>query len=266
MSTKTKDVLSLKPKEVRDNLDKLQGSLAKAIDFLSTQLHIDCRELLPHSQQIVPVTYFFSKQHSPTSKQDDLLKKWFWKTSFSTRYSASTDRKMNEDIVFMDQLVNNNFSGIDKYSHTTEESDLTDTKFSKNSPLTRAFLLLMAQKNPLNLTNANLIDLGIALSEYNQKEYHHIFPKKHLKTRGYDTNKINSLSNFCFLPSESNKRISGKSPSEYVFTLIPEEKYQNILSSNLMPLDKNIYQKNDYESFLTKRAQIIIQYLETLIT
>ncbi|TLD43140.1 MAG: hypothetical protein JETT_0575 [Candidatus Jettenia ecosi] len=100
------------------------------------------------------------------------------------------------------------------------------------------------------MVNGNKIDLGIALSKYNLKEYHHIFPRNLLKSKGIDSGEINSLCNFCFLPSDSNKKISNKAPSEYIFSIIPEKGYSEILESNLMPIKKEIYQKNDYHEFI----------------
>jgi len=89
---------------------------------------------------------------------------------------------MNDDILFIDKVISKDYSDIIKYSHSINKEILINQQFSKSSPYTRAFLLLLAQMNPLNIANGNKIDLGKALSKYNLKEYHHIFPKSFLKT------------------------------------------------------------------------------------
>lgn len=264
-TTKTKDILSLNPERVREYFPLLIKSLEKSIDFLSTEFRIFSRDFLPHSHQIVPLTFFFSKINTPSLDQITIIKKWFWKTSFSKRYSSSTDMKMNEDIGFMKQILKNDFSEISNYSYTIDSKILIKQKFSKASPFTRAFLLLLAQKDPINLVNGNKIDLGEALSNYNLKEYHHIFPRAFLKEKGYDTNEINSVCNFCFLPSDSNKIISDKSPSDYFNNIIPKSHFTEILDTNLMPLKSDIYNKDDYEEFLEQRAQIVFHYLDSLL-
>ena len=99
-TTKTKDILALDPKNVRDNIGKTKHSLEKTIDFLSTELNISSRDFLPHSHQIVPLSFFFSRVNTPNKEQSKILRQWFWKTSFSKRYSGSTDKKMNDDIAF----------------------------------------------------------------------------------------------------------------------------------------------------------------------
>jgi hypothetical protein len=264
-TTKTKDILELRPGTVRNNMDKLNSSLEKSIDFLSTELNVISRDFLPHSHQIVPLTFFFSKVNTPNQEQSRTLIQWFWKTAFSKRYSGSTDMKMNDDIAFFEKVVNGDYSDIQKYSYSVDKSTLMNQRFSQSSPYTRAFLLLLAQKNPLNLVNGSKIDLGTALSEYNSKEYHHIFPRTFLKNKGVETEEINSLCNFTFLPADANKTISGKSPSDYIFSVTPSRAYSKILDSNLMPLRKEIYQKDQYDKFLEERAALILQYLDSVI-
>jgi len=264
-TTKTRDILELRPETVRNHMDKLNSSLEKSIDFLSTELNVISRDFLPHSHQIVPLAFFFSKVHTPNQEQSRTLIQWFWKTAFSKRYSGSTDMKMNDDIAFFEKVVNGDYSDIEKYSYSVDKSSLINQRFSKCSPYTRAFLLLLAQKNPLNLVNGNRVDLGTALSEYNSKEYHHIFPRTFLKNKGVETEKINSLCNFSFLPADANKIISGKSPSDYIFSITPSSAYSKILDSNLMPLRKEIYQKDQYDKFLEERAALILQYLDNVI-
>jgi hypothetical protein len=129
---------------------------------------------------------------------------------------------------------------------------------------TRAFLLLLAQKNPKNLVNGTVVELGIALSAFNRKEYHHIFPQKYLKGKSIPTNKINSLCNFTFLPAESNKTISSKSPAEYILD-IKNNILRDVLNTNLLPLDIEIYKKNEYDKFLQERAANIKQFLDSLL-
>ena len=75
---------------------------------------------------------------------------------------------------------------------------------------------------------------------------------------------INSLCNFTFIPSASNKVISNKAPSEYILEITPQDKLDMILNSNLMPTNNYIYANNSYEVFLENRAELIIQYIKTI--
>ncbi|MGB7985404.1 MAG: DUF262 domain-containing protein [Terracidiphilus sp.] len=260
-STSTKSILQLSPESVHNQFDILTSSMEKAIDFLATQLKVT-GDFLPHVQQLIPLTFFFSRVNSASNIQSKHLKQWFWKTAFSRRYSAQTDDKLDSDIVYFKQLIDGNYEGAIKYNYTVTTDQLIRQGFTKSSPLVRAFLVLLAQNHPVDLVHGGLVDLGSALSEYNSKEYHHIFPRAHLKKREFLPEKINSLCNFCFLTSDSNKKISNKAPSDYFVTVIPQASLGSILESNLMPLNKEVYDKNDYENFLRLRSQRVMEFLD----
>jgi hypothetical protein len=260
-STSTKAILALDPKLVHEKFEILTSSMEKAIDFLATQLRASS-DFLPHVQQLIPLTFFFSRVHSASSDQINWLKQWFWKTSFSRRYSAQTDEKMDSDIAFFEQLLVNDPDGASRYSYSVTADQLIKQRFTKSSPLARAFLLLLAQNHPVDLVNGALVDLGKALSEYNSKEYHHIFPRAHLKKREFPPERINSLCNFCFLTADSNKKISSKAPSDYFNSVVPQKTLAATLESNLMPLNKEVYEKNDFETFLKLRSQRVMEFLD----
>jgi hypothetical protein len=264
-STKTKTILALSPTEVRSKFEEIQTAIGRAVDFLSTELCVNTLDFMPHLQQLVPLSFFFHHTVWPSHEQVDVLRKWFWKTSFSKRYSAQTDDKMNADILFMTEILSDNYSGLDKYVVASDAAVLLRQKFSKSNPYARAFLLLMAQNNPLDLTNGTRVDLGEALTAYNIREYHHVFPRAFLKQRGVPPDKINSLCNFCFLPSGSNKRISHKEPSNYMFNIVPQGKRETILESNMLPLRLEVYENNDYDTFLRLRAQYISHYVDKIV-
>ncbi len=262
-SCKTKVITSLKGGDIRDNIETLKESLKKTIDFLSTELKIGSREVLPHAHQVVPLCYLFAKLTTPNVDQIKAIKKWFWKTSFSTRYSAGTDLSVDEDIAsFKDLIENNNVNCFENLKHAVTTEILKTTKFLRSNPFSRAFVVLLGNKMPLNLTNASCVDVGEALSSFNQKEYHHVFPEAFLEKKGVSSEKIDSLCNFCFLPADSNKLISDKAPSEYFDKIIPKTKYKDILQSNLLPFTKDIYFKDEYDKFLDERSQKIMEFIE----
>lgn len=255
-TTKTSEILKLDPDDVREKTRDLKASLEKSIDYISTQYNVKSEDFLPKSHQIVPLTYLFSKINHLSDEQSSTLSKWFWRTSFSKRYSAGTDEAMDNDLLFFDNILENNFEGISKYQSNISLDFLEKQKLTKSNTNVRSILLLLSQFNPLDLTNGNNIDLGNALSSYNRKEYHHVFPRAYLKGKGLNTDDINAISNFCFLPASSNKKISDKEPSEYFFNMIPENKVNEILNSNLLPTDLEIYRNNDYFNFIKERAKI----------
>lgn len=239
----------------------------KTIDFLYT--HIKCAHLdfLPYHQQLILLCRFFYFSKRTTSEQSDILVKLFWRTAFSNRYSTGqTTDKMDSDIKFIDDYIKNNVIKLDKYTITVTAQELISTQFSKSNPLTRAFLLLSGQYQPKDLTNGLIIDIENSLSLFNRKQYHHIFPNSYLKKKkSLSKQERFSLVNFCFLPSDSNKRISNKEPADYFSNIVPNSKFDEILNSNVMPIDKSIYTENNYNKFLIERASLIVKVINSLI-
>ncbi len=262
-STKTENILTLNGDLVRDKWKSICEALKRAVDFLASSF--DCRHMdfLPFNQQLVVLAKFFSLIGSPTHDQLDLVRKWFWRTSFSDRYSTGrTTSKMDMDLVAMEDIKNNIKTAVDRYAYTVTSTEIVRHSFSKTNPLTRAFLLLLAQLEPKDLVSGGKIDLGKALSAYNRKEYHHVFPNAFLTKRGVSKRLRFSIANFCFLPSGSNKRISSKMPSDYFFNLVPSGKFSEILESNMLPLKQDIYKSDNFDEFLERRAELIVSGID----
>lgn len=265
--TTTISITYLSGERIRDNWDKIKDSIKKAIDFLSTEMNCKHLDFLPYHQMMVPISTFFSLPLRETAEELNQLKRWFWKISFSNRYSTGrTTVKMNLDIKIIKEIKSKNYKPIDDFKITSTKSEFVETNFSKGSYLTRAFLLLIAQFHPIDLAKNIKIDIGDSLSEYNRKQYHHVFPNAFLKGKGFSKQQIFSVANFCFLPADSNKKISRKAPSDYFFNIIPESDYKKILNSNLLPLSKDLYREDNYITFIEKRAELIMSKIEEIIT
>lgn len=264
-TTISKNVLQLSGEQVRDNWPRISENAKKTIDFLATDIKCLHLDFLPFPQQLVVMVKFFDLIGRPTSDHLKSLRQYFWKTSFSNRYSSGqTNVKMDNDIELLSKLKNGIFNVFDDYQYTINVTALKNTKFSKANPVTRAFLLLMAQANPLDLAKNQIVDIGRSLAQYNRKEFHHVFPQAFLKARSVSHDKIFCVLNFCFLSSDSNKVISKKSPSDYFFNLIPEGDFKKILDSNLLPVNRAIYKNDDFDDFIDKRANEVFSRLDAL--
>ena len=262
-TTISKNVIHLTGEQVRDNWERITESIRKSIDFLATDIKCLNIDFLPFTQQLIPLAKFFDLIDRPSSDQLKSIRQYFWKTAFSNRYSTGqTNAKMDADIDQLIKLQNGNLKAFDDYQYSVNVATLKNTKFSKGNAITRAFLLLIAQENPLDLVKNQLIDIGMSLAQYNRKEYHHVYPQAFLKNRGISNDKIFCVLNFCFLSSDSNKAISKLSPSNYFFNLIPEDDFNKILRSNLLPINKAVYKDDDYDDFLEKRANEVLAKLD----
>lgn len=71
-------------------------SIRKAVEFLNYELLVLSGKQLPYIPQLIFITDFFNTIQSPTSKQIDDLKRWFWVTTYSNYFTIYTISKQRE--------------------------------------------------------------------------------------------------------------------------------------------------------------------------
>ncbi|XHR93162.1 DUF262 domain-containing protein [Mucilaginibacter sp. UC70_90] len=71
-------------------------SILKAVKFLYEELWVLDAKLLPYNNQLIFITDFFAKRGNPDQTSVQVLKRWFWKTSYAgyfTQYNLSKQRQ-----------------------------------------------------------------------------------------------------------------------------------------------------------------------------
>lgn len=98
-------------------------------------------------------------------------------------------------------------------------------------------------------------------------EKHHVFPKSQLYDNGYnpknsiDKRYVNEIANMAFITEKSNKDIFTKLPEDYLPTIDAIE-----LSTQFVPLDKNLWKLENYKEFLSERRRLLSEGLNAFLT
>lgn len=153
------------------------------------------------------------------------------------------------------------------FSKMPSVGELKNMLFRSNNSRTRAYILLLASLAPRNITNGMTIDIQDALSIFNKKQYHHIYPQAYLKGLGINQDKINSISNICILAASENNYVSDKNPNIYIPELIDKlgDEYEKIFLSNLLPiLERKDYEKISFDEFINLRSEEIYKRMKNL--
>jgi len=90
-------------------------------------------------------------------------------------------------------------------------------------------------------------------------QYHHIFPKSLLKEAEIDKKEINEIANLAFIGGKTNRQILNKEPSVYLEKEIIKKGRGDALKSQLIPLDKNLWEIKNYQEFLVQRRKKIAE-------
>lgn len=114
--------------------------------------------------------------------------------------------------------------------------------------------------------SGSAVDVGEALSVYNKRQFHHIYPQAYLKRVGTDEN-INSFANICMLSAQENNRISDIDPNVYLPRAAQElgEDCERVFGSAFMPPAPHFdYSANAYPEFVAARAALLAEHFKQL--
>ncbi len=212
-------LVELRGSDVRDRFTEVVNGMKGAIDFLRANLQIQALVNLPYSTLLVPLAVFFAASGNEhvqmTDPQRRRLLRWFWRACFSRRYSSGVLRHLKEDIAAMGALRLGRPNSLGDFPLVLTSDFFAQNVFRVGSVNTKTFVLMLAQKEPLNFVSAQPVPLADVLRDYNRSEFHHLFPRRFLTDRGVPTPQQGSLANFAFLSKADNVALSGDAPSVY---------------------------------------------------
>jgi hypothetical protein len=254
--TTPNDILELQGEEIRDKFNSIKKGIFGAIDFLKRELNVRNFNLLPFPGMFVPLCSFFATEKKDgfnySSKQKNVIEKWFWRSAFSRRFSASVNARQAHDIKELNLLKNNEDHNF-MFPKMELKFDFATNLFSIRAANTKSTILLLNTLTPNSLLSGANIVLDNVLKKGSKVEYHHIYPKKYLEDLGHSRREINILANICFLTRSDNNSIKAKAPSIYSES-IPANKREEYLSKALIPTDFN---NNNYSLFVDQRVEML---------
>ncbi|MCR9180635.1 MAG: DUF262 domain-containing protein [Erythrobacteraceae bacterium] len=258
-------LLELNGSEVRTQFPRVEQGIRGAIDFLRGQLKVVHLKLLPYPSMLVPLAVFFAEAEGKDVVYDAAaygrLKRWFWRTCFSARYSSQTRKTTIYDIQQVELLKRgqpNSFGEID----LNIDHDFFRNAFRIGAAATKTFVLMLSNNGPKSLMSGKMIDLDRVLQNYNRSEFHHIYPRAFLRDLGREDADINMLVNFCFLSSAENRKIGKKQPSVYISDLGgAEHKVDETLASAFCSAEEF---NDDYDGFVKARMDRLVAFAKRL--
>lgn len=266
---KREQVLSLRnlSKEEMDELvDATKNALLQSVDLLKTEFKIYSWDFLPYEAIAVILTYIFAKRKTLNLDDVKRVRQWFWKSSVSERYRGASESFVSKDLTAIQEFVIEETEPTKSFGDVPSQKSFVNLTFRSNNSRSRALIILLSLKNPKNITNGAAIDTENALSHYNKKQFHHIYPKAYLRREKID-GEHNSLANFCMLAASENNIISDANPNEYLNQLAIDlgDQADIIFNSNYLPKPSETnYATLSFEDFLTKRSALILSDLEKL--
>ncbi|MCY3797856.1 MAG: DUF262 domain-containing protein [Chloroflexi bacterium] len=263
-SAEERHQFALEVEQVISVWDKTVKGFQLAIDLVRENLGVARSDFLPYDAFLPVLTKYFSEiglQGISSHEQRRQLEYWYWRSTFSQRYSSATDTRMTEDAQWLRQLIieNTPFRQLQ-----VDNLDLPDTYMSRTSAIARGILCILNLQQPRHFTSKAKVNLNTDhFSKFTSAERHHIFPAAFLSKGGYKWYQTRSLANFCFIPADLNKKISNRAPSDYMTEIRDgyesQDEFKRVMSTHLIPVgeDSGIW-TDDYELFLQQRARLLL--------
>lgn len=246
--------------KINEKWDIMVEALKMAVDFLKTEVGIINREELTSEKVIVLLAYMFSKK-MPIDTDTKLRKKviqWIYSVQLWARYSGSSETLVDRDLKIIESNEPNKALN-ELMTELNPDSRIINAEMfkthSKNSPAFKIFYLIMKKRLGERETSKMVMSL------LNKKEDHHLFPKKLLKKQKLDERLINDIANLTFISKKSNLNISDKDPQIY-FQNLWDTEGETFFDRHLIPKDKNLWKIENYEQFIKKRRELIVEELK----
>ncbi|MET8060059.1 GmrSD restriction endonuclease domain-containing protein [Streptomyces microflavus] len=248
---------------VRASFEVVEKALGLAIDFVRTNLGVRHLKFMPYSAQLIPLATFFSVRQSQPITNDEraVLLRWFWRSSFGHRYSGNPGRNIKRDVEAALELRNGAGTTLEDIAVDVNERFFTENQFNSRTVATKTMILLLASLKPKSFLSGQGVELDKVLAEPNRHEYHHCFPRSHLrKLPNSPTDKVtNCLANFAIISRAENRKISDRAPSVYRVDM--PANIEEIKSGALLP--DSLF-RDDFPTFLEERTGLLVQAAKNL--
>ncbi|MFC2970183.1 GmrSD restriction endonuclease domain-containing protein [Acidimangrovimonas pyrenivorans] len=251
-------LMKLNGAEVRKKFDLIKNGVQYAVDYLRNQFSVQKLDNLPYVTQLVPLSVFFAidgeKEASVSDAQRKVINRWFWRSSFSRRYSSGVLRNLKADIEQMNNLRNDADSSLGGFATNVTSDFFLQHVFRISNVNTKTFLLLLSTKSPRSFISGQKVDLADTLKRANRSEFHHMMPRSFLERSGQKEPIGDSiLANFCFLSRADNRKLGGEAPSDYKQKMPTDEAVlESILTSAVA---NELLWDDNYEAFVKSRAE-----------
>ncbi len=275
VSAKRVSILSLSLEDYRQWADEVEKGFLLTAKFLRKECFFSSRDL-PYRTQLVPLAAVLTtlKERWLEPRIYDKLCRWFWCGILGELYNGAVETRIANDLEELlpwldSELADDAYDRINGLPRTISEASFQIGRLhTLRSRLSAAYkglnILLLREGAEDFFWKATILELDI---EEVAIDVHHIFPKKWCEERKIKPSSFNSILNKTPISYKANRMIGGKAPSIYLADIqnhkqvgLSDEKMNNTLKSHC--IDPESLRSDNYELFLAKRKEQLIQILE----
>ena len=258
--SKFKTVSKITRESLEESWESAMDGLRFAINFVRSNAGIENLKYLSSPFLLIPIAVYVNlKKEELSDEECKKILKWFYNAQMRGHYSMGSSESILDgdlSILFkttsLDKLISQLFNHVKKFE--VDSGDLTN-KGTRSPFFSMLYFVLKDNGAKDWITGLKLSDKHIGKSHSIQ--YHHIFPKSLLREAGKERREINEIANLAFIGGKTNRHILNKKPNVYFEKEVIEKRGEEALSSQLIPLDKSMWEIDAYTEFLTWRRNAI---------
>ncbi len=269
---KSKRLIELDTENFEEDWERASGAMEQALKRV-TSLGADGfgafdERWLPY-KTILPVLAALTEEAKKANAGPDAyaaLRRWYWSSVFLRRYTGATETVAYADFQDVMRYIRGEKEEPDVFAEARSKI-LQSPSFSLRGTSRvsaadyKGIMNVVALEGAKDFANND----GIAFYEL---EDHHIFPRDFLKkSRNIAGDEANTIVNRTLIADSTNKKISNKSPSDYLDKVLPEGYKDSILASHLVYTDAHAaMEKDDYDAFRDARERALITKIKELVS
>ncbi|MCW5955982.1 MAG: DUF262 domain-containing protein [Pyrinomonadaceae bacterium] len=146
-----------------------------------------------------------------------LVRRWYAMSVLTSRYTGSPETRFDFDIRQVETR------GLAEYTNAVVENELADSFWTGMLPQlmdtssAQSPYFLAYQAAQVKLGDKGFLSRDITVHDLllNRSDVHHVYPRNHLKGKGFSRSRYNQIANFVRAQSEINIAIGDKAPERY---------------------------------------------------
>jgi hypothetical protein len=267
----------LNEEALRQGWDDLSQMLDYLVNVLRDHAYIYSTDDLNTPYVLIPILAYLSMTSGEfrSAQNRNRMLYWMYAALLLRRHTRSLDASLRQDMNVLEEgqpLVGliTTLKEEEGDPHVTPEN--LDMRGIRH-PLYNMMCIVVRANDGVDWRNG--LDLSQPIGDDYEIESHHIFPRAQLRRAGYDTNtshhdkkRVNEIANRIPMTRSGNLDIFDSPPADYLPTVGGE--YPESLKPAFIPLDRELWQMENYERFLEERRQLIADgingYMSSLVS
>lgn len=254
--------------QVQDGLLRAERHIDDALIVIKGRLGLDHDQVL-FAKLSFPVIACLLNMYDDflTPERRDKLLYWYVHAGMWGRYSGSPESTIESDLSAIQHAstedpIDRLLTELRRWRGGLEVESQNFHGATRSNRFYSVLYMMTRMEQTRDLYN------GLPLNEkhHGQRphlELHHIFPKWLLQDARHDRNDRNALANFCFLIKDNNHKNRKRPPTEYLAEMA--EKHPGVLESQWIPTDRELWEIQNYDNFLTARKHLLAEAANKLL-